>query len=118
VGLEPAADSSGFEVFSLEAFSSLPVPPEVLSSFVAPDSPSDASPLDSASVDSVPLLVDVFVAVVDVEVVEAAAFSALVSAGGVMSGVLFGAASETLLPPHDASARAHRIAVPAASGSR
>jgi len=34
-----------------------------------------------------------------VDVVWAAAFSALVSVGGVISGVLFGTASETLLPP-------------------
>ena len=46
----------------------------------------------------------VLVVVVDVEVVCAAAFSALVSVGGVMSGVLLGTASETLL----AAARAER----------
>jgi hypothetical protein len=38
---------------------------------------------------------------VEVEVVSTDAFSALVSAGGVMSGVLFGTTSEALLvPPH------------------
>ena len=40
------------------------------------------------------------VAVVEVEVVSAASFSAEVSLGGVMSGAVFGVTSETLLPPH------------------
>ncbi len=44
------------------------------------------------------MLVDL-VPVVDVEVVCTAAFSALVSDGGVISGVLLGTASETLLLP-------------------
>jgi len=49
---------------------------------------------------SLELLVDL-VAVVDVEVVCAEAFSALVSVGGMMSGVLLGVWSEVLLaPPH------------------
>ena len=41
------------------------------------------------------------VAVVEVEVVSAASFSAEVSLGGVMSGVVFGVTSETLLEPHE-----------------
>jgi hypothetical protein len=41
--------------------------------------------------------------VVEVEVLCTAAFSALVSVGGVMSGVLFGTASLTLLPPPQAT---------------
>ncbi len=45
---------------------------------------------------------------VDVEVVCAAAFSALVSFGGVISGVLFGTASETLLPPQAAERQSSR----------
>lgn len=42
----------------------------------------------------------VLVEVVEVDVVWTAAFSALVSFGGVMLGVLLGTASETLLLPH------------------
>lgn len=49
----------------------------------------------------------------DVDVVDAAAFSALVSFGGKMSGVLFGTLSETLLPPHAASASAQITAAKA-----
>jgi hypothetical protein len=49
-------------------------------------------------------LVGVVEADVDVvEVLWAAAFSALVSLGGTISGVLFGTASETLDPPQPAS---------------
>ena len=47
-----------------------------------------------------PVVVVLLVDVVEVEVVEMAAFSALVSAGGTMFGVLFGTDSEMLLPPH------------------
>ena len=43
------------------------------------------------------------VEVVEVEVVWAAAFSAVVSVGGVMSGVLLGTTSEVLLPPPHAA---------------
>jgi hypothetical protein len=46
------------------------------------------------------------VAVVEVEVVSAASFSAEVSFGGVISGVLFGVTSETLVPPQEASEKA------------
>ncbi|HVA18618.1 MAG TPA: hypothetical protein VMU55_00415 [Solirubrobacteraceae bacterium] len=46
-------------------------------------------------------VVAVEVEVVDVEVVSVASFSADVSFGGVMSGVLLGVTSETLLPPHE-----------------
>ena len=56
---------------------------------------------DSPVVEPSPLaLVPVFDAVVVVEVVCTAAFSALVFVGGVMSGALLGTASETLLLPH------------------
>jgi len=75
-----------------------------------PDSPApslDEPPLDSEPEDSSPpededspVVVVLLVAVVEVEVVDRAAFSALVSAGGTMLGVLFGIDSETLLPPH------------------
>jgi len=55
-----------------------------------------ASPPDD---DSSPVAVFGVVDVVELEVVCTDAFSALVSVGGVISGVLFGTASETLLPP-------------------
>jgi hypothetical protein len=56
-------------------------------------------------------LLEVLVVLV-VEVVCAEAASALVFVGGVMSGVLFGTASETLAlpPPHALRAEAHRRA--------
>ena len=56
--------------------------------------------------------------VVEVEVVCAAATSALVFVGGVMSGVLLGTASETLLPPHAPSVSPHSNAAHAASAAR
>jgi hypothetical protein len=59
------------------------------------DSEEDPSPV--APVAPVEL-----VEVVEVEVVWTAAFSAEVSVGGVMSGVLLGVTSETLLPPPQA----------------
>jgi hypothetical protein len=89
-----------------------------VSSFVPPaevppaDSPSlDSellppvdSELDSLSGELASLSLPVFVfavALVEVAVVRAASFSALVFVGGVISGVVFGVASETLLePPH------------------
>jgi hypothetical protein len=46
-----------------------------------------------------PVVVVVFVAVVEVDVVCAEAFSMLVSVGGMISGVLLGTGSETLAPP-------------------
>jgi hypothetical protein len=59
---------------------------------------------------------DLAVDVLEVEVVCTAAFSALVSVGGMMSGVLFGTASLTLLPPPQAaSPTAHSNKMPAAS---
>lgn len=75
----PPSEDSGF--------SSEPVPP---------DSPVELE--DS----SLPVVVGVVeeVEVVDVEVVSVAPFSAEVSLGGVISGVLFGTASETVLLPH------------------
>ncbi len=102
------------EVFSEAAFSDSPaeVPPaallsedsELSSEPVPPDSPLE--PDDS----SLPVLVGVveLVDVVDVEVVSVASFSAEVSLGGVISGVLLGTASETLLPPQAESPRPQR----------
>lgn len=74
----------------------------------APELPSAEAPLSLDSLLGVELeelapvvgVVDV-VAVVDVEVVSVASFSADVSFGGVTSGVLFGVASETLVPPQE-----------------
>jgi len=75
------------------------------------DAPLSLPPLDDASSlalassleePEVPSL-DLAVEVVEVEVVCTAAFSALVSVGGMMSGVLFGTASLTLLPPPQAA---------------
>jgi hypothetical protein len=65
---------------------------------------SSPLPLDSSpeAVEDVPSL-DLVVEVLEVEVVCTAAASALVSVGGVMSGVLFGTASLTLLPPPQAA---------------
>ena len=58
-----------------------------------------ASSLEEPEVPSLDLAVEV----VEVEVVCTAAFSALVPVGGMMSGVLFGTASLTLLPPPQAA---------------
>jgi hypothetical protein len=66
---------------------------------------------------SLALLV-VLLDVVEVEVVCTAAASALVSVGGVMSGVLLGTASETLLEPHALSVSPHSSIVHAASATR
>jgi hypothetical protein len=75
------------------------------------------SPLVDVEEDSVALTVD-FVAVVDVEVVCAEAASALVFVGGVISGVLLGTASETLLPPQALTVSPHSSAAHAASATR
>ena len=87
------------------------------------DSELDSLLADSSPVDELSPVVLVLVAVVDVEVVCAAAFSALVSAGGVMSGVFLGTDSETLLPPHAPSVRplistAQAVAASAVRGLR
>jgi hypothetical protein len=85
----------------------LSLPPFELASSLSLDSSPD--PVEVPSLD---LAVDVL----DVEVVCTAAFSALVSVGGVMSGVLFGTASLTLLPPPQAPRpTAHSSRMPAAS---
>jgi hypothetical protein len=64
------------------------------------------------------LLVLFVVVVVDVDVVCTAAASAVVLVGGVISGVLFGTASETLAPPQALSARADSSVADAASTGR
>jgi hypothetical protein len=100
--LPPLAVSSLFAV-------SLEVPPA--DSPLLSEAPLSLPPLDAASSlepDSSPEeleepSLDLPVEVVDeVEVVCTAAFSALVSVGGVMSGVLLGTESLTLLPPPQA----------------
>ena len=95
----PPADSDSLED-SLEASE----PP-------ASDSELEDSPLDSEEEE-----VEVFLVVVD-DVVPAA-FSALVSFGGVISGVFLGAVSETLVPPQAARASAASSAPPVASHRR
>jgi len=101
-GLDSAADSFGASSFSAEA------PPEGL--LLSSPAPLELPPLSGSSVASLPpdslaglSVVEVFVLAVEVDVVCAAAFSALVSLGGVMSGPLLGALSEALLPPPQAT---------------
>jgi hypothetical protein len=103
------------DAFSLEAFSDSPpadVPPAAPLSEDPEPLSEELSPLDSLppvvlDLDSSPVveLVDVLAAVVEVEVVSVASFSAEVSFGGVISGVLLGVTSETLLPPQELSPR-------------
>jgi hypothetical protein len=66
--------------------------------------PLDSLPPVSLEVPSLALEED-FVEVVETEVVCAASFSAVVSLGGMMFGVLCGAGSDTLLPPQAPSVR-------------
>jgi hypothetical protein len=86
-----SADAPPAEPTSLE--------PSLLGSLVA-----SAVPASLLVEEPSPVVLVVFVDVVLVDVVCTAAFSALVSVGGVMSGVLLGTASETLLPPQAPSA--------------
>ncbi len=84
--------------------------------------PDELSPLSLAGVslaeDELSVVLVVFVAVVDVDVVCAAAASALVFVGGEISGVLLGTGSETLLPPHALNASAQSSVAPVASAAR
>jgi hypothetical protein len=68
-------------------------------------SPSDSLPPVVLVEDSPLAGVVAVVAVVEVEVVSVASFSAEVSVGGVISGVLLGVASDTLVPPQAARPR-------------
>ncbi|HEX5310050.1 MAG TPA: hypothetical protein VFW38_13350 [Solirubrobacteraceae bacterium] len=104
----PEADFSG-------AFSDSPaeVPPE-------PSLDSEEPSLDSLPpvelLSSLPVEVLAVVEVVEVAVVSVASFSAEVSFGGVISGVLLGTASETLLLPQaDSPAAASNSAVTASA---
>jgi hypothetical protein len=101
------------------SFSSAGAPPDApvsleLSLLAASSPPSECSPPDDSSL----LVLEVLVAVVDVEVVWTAAFSALVSVGGVISGVLLGTASDTLLPPHAVTPSASSATQAAAASPR
>jgi hypothetical protein len=103
VGLEPpAASPPPLELSALFSFSAAVPPPVPLEAppleASSPVSFLLLSPLDDAASPEV-LVVPVELVEVEVEVVWTAAFSMLVSVGGVMSGVLLGTASETLLPP-------------------
>ena len=123
MGLDGAVGSLALELDSLEAgFSfSAAAPPEVpaLGDELEPE---DASLLSLAGVSPVEVEVSlvfvVFVEVVPVEVVWAAAASALVSVGGVSSGVLLGTVSETLVPPQALNAKPQSSAAHAASATR
>ena len=108
--------SAGFSFsFSAEA------PPDVPA---VPGAPAfdDASLLSlgvvSPLVEELSLALVVFADVVEVDVVCAAATSALVFVGGVMSGVLLGTASETLVPPQAPSVNPHSNTAHAASAAR
>ena len=81
------------------------------------------APLSLAGASALPdelslLLPVVLVDVVDVDVVCAAADSALVFVGGVISGVLLGTASDTLLPPQALTPNPPSNAATAASATR
>jgi len=78
-----------------------------------------ASPLEGSEEEVAPeALLDVL-DVVEVEVVWAAAFSAEVSVGGVMSGVLLGIASEVpLAPPHPPREKTRTSMTDAAKAAR
>jgi hypothetical protein len=119
----PAADSPPGAV-SLEAafsFSAACAPPVGLASLGV--SLVDASLFSLAAAS---LLADVLslgvlfvlVVVVEVEVFCDAAASALVFVGGLISGVLLGTASETLVPPHALTVSPQSSAAQAASATR
>ena len=88
--------------FSEDAFSDSPadVPPEASLSHdeLSLDSPPSLV-LEDDPVPLVPVVPVAAVAVVDVDVVSVASFSAEVSFGGVISGVLLGVTSDTLVLP-------------------
>jgi len=92
--LDPPVPDDGSSAAPLEL--SLSVPPEVGSLALALSSLAPSAVVED--------LVGV-VAVVAVVLVRVASLSAVVLLGGVISGVLRGTASETLLPPHAPSAK-------------
>lgn len=79
---------------------------------------SELASLPAASLEAPDAAVPADVLVDVVEVTTPAAFSALVSVGGVSSGVLFGTASATLLPPQPVTPRPQSAAADAASAAR
>jgi hypothetical protein len=93
--LDPPLLDDGSSAAPLELSLSLSVPPEVGSLALVL-----SSAVPSAVVDDL-----VLVAVVAVVLVRVASLSAVVLLGGVISGVLRGTASETLLPPQAPSAK-------------
>jgi hypothetical protein len=119
--LGPAADSLLFPpVSELAGFSfSADAPPDGLTSLELSFLLASVAGASLPDDDSSPVVVFGVVDVVEVEVVCTDAFSALVSVGGVMSGVLFGTASETLLPPpHELKVTPQRSVAVAASRVR
>jgi hypothetical protein len=91
------------------------VPPAASPSPVSELLPPVDSELDSLSEELGSLSLLVFVFAVEVAVVGVDSFSAAVFVGGVISGVLLGVASETLLePPHAPSQTPHPSASTAA----
>jgi hypothetical protein len=111
--LEPASLEAGFSVAA--------APPDVPSVLGALEA-EDGSLLSLAGVSPAAVVLSlVFVLLVElvpVELVCAAAASALVSVGGVSSGVLLGTASETLVPPQALNANPQSSAAHAASAKR
>jgi hypothetical protein len=111
VGLEVPSEASPPPLLSEEGFSPADAPPELEDSELPPvpsEEGSSEPPLPSEDSSLEPVVVVLLVVVV--EVVCTAAFSALVLLGGVISGVLLGTASVTLLPPQAASVNPHKIA--------
>jgi hypothetical protein len=86
--------------------------------------PDDASVPELASVSLLAAELSLVLEAALVDVVEVVEFvcaddaSALVFVGGVISGVLFGTASETVVLPHAPNARAHSTAAHAAHRPR
>ena len=124
VGLGSAEDSLLASSLGADfSFSPAEEPPEAPVSLELPedDSPLELSPSEEGSSEELSPLEELFeglVVVVDVAVVCTAAFSALVSVGGEISGVLFGTASETLLEPHAPSDPQIRSATHAPNAAR
>jgi len=124
VGLAPAEDSPPLPALSLDAgFSGSlaeapPEEPAVLGALVLEGVSLASLVLLSPLEEELSLAFVVLVDVVAVEVFCAADASALVSVGGVISGVFLGTVSETLLPPHALSVVAHSSAAHAASARR
>jgi hypothetical protein len=123
VGLAGVAAGSSVLAASLEAGFSLsaaapPEVPDVAGSLVALAADSLSAEVGSPEELSLLLVVVVLVVDVDVDAALAAAASALVLVGGVISGVLFGTASETVVLPQALSVSPHSKAAHVASATR